>query len=67
MPRKHTHPKHMPFSRASSCQEKHRFLNQNEAEKAAELLSLEHPGLELGVYRCPYCLGWHLTSKRSID
>lgn len=39
------------------CRGKKRFALQSEARMAAD----EHG---LGIYRCPVCRGWHLTSKR---
>lgn len=41
------------------CREKKRFALQYDARMAAD----EHG---LGIYRCPVCGGWHLTSKLDV-
>jgi hypothetical protein len=45
-----------------SCRRKRRFATEREADDAAYLARLQ--GRELRVYRCSWCRGWHLTSRR---
>lgn len=46
-----------------SCRSKRQFLNEKEAEKAAEFQMLINPNLELSVYICNFCNKWHLTRR----
>ncbi len=62
MPRQnHTKP-HQPFRFASNCQQKRRYGNEREALEVAAYQMLLKPELQLGVYKCELCGGWHLTS-----
>lgn len=45
-----------------TCTSKNRYANRNDAEEAIRLCA-EHGTRGLHAYRCPYCDGWHLTSK----
>lgn len=45
------------------CFSKTRHATKEEAERHADYL-WETEGLELKVYKCPICNGWHLTSKK---
>jgi hypothetical protein len=65
MPRRNQTPPHTPFKFASNCQQKRRFATEKLAEKAAEHQNLINPDLELTVYRCELCGGWHLTRQSS--
>ncbi|MCI9494523.1 hypothetical protein [Adlercreutzia mucosicola] len=48
--------------RKKSCERKNRYASRYEAEATAAECA-EHGAPPLHVYRCPYCEGWHLTSK----
>lgn len=63
MPRKNSTPKHVPFRFASNCQTKRRFTSEKEAVSAAEHQMLVRHDLELTVYKCELCGGWHLTRQ----
>lgn len=65
MPRRNNAPKQQrtPFQ-AGECSSKQRFANQVAAQRQAEILMLQQPGLELSVYHCHRCNGWHLTSRQ---
>lgn len=63
MPRKNRQIKHTRIKYIlNTCNNKQRYRSQNEAEKVAEIQMLINQNLELDVYRCDYCRGWHLTS-----
>lgn len=38
------------------------YLSQSEADKARHK-QLKEFGQQLRIYRCPWCLEWHLTSQ----
>lgn len=44
-----------------ACRSKRRFETEREADDAAYQAKME--GRTLGVYRCDWCGGWHLTSR----
>lgn len=48
--------------RHKACERKNRYASRMEAE-AAIVACAEHGTRGLHTYRCPYCNGWHLTSK----
>mgnify|MGYP000597455075 CR=1 FL=1 len=50
--------------RRKSCERKNRYASRYEAELTA-VECAEHGAPPLHVYHCPYCNGWHLTSKGS--
>jgi hypothetical protein len=45
------------------CKRKVRYASEREADDAAYRKRMEE-GVRLGVYACPWCGGWHLTSVR---
>ncbi|MDO4182304.1 MAG: hypothetical protein Q4E12_01670 [Coriobacteriia bacterium] len=45
-----------------ACTSKNRYASRWEAEAAIESCA-EHGTGGLHCYQCPYCNGWHLTSK----
>lgn len=63
MPRRHSSPKHTPFQPISGCSGKKRFNRREQAERAKDDAELTSIHLQLAVYRCDHCSGWHLTSK----
>ena len=48
--------------RNKACESKNRYSSPSEA-RAAIASCAEHGTVGLHSYRCPYCNGWHLTSK----
>jgi len=54
---------HTPFRFTSGCDQKRRFKAEKEAREAAEYQMLITPTLELSVYMCQMCGGWHLTRR----
>lgn len=62
MPRRNNTPRHQPLVFKSSC-DKRRFKTEREALAAADYQILIKPELELSVYKCQYCGGWHLTRQ----
>ena len=64
MPRKNNRHKQIPqqpFSFVASEDNKTRYKNRHEAERAAEIAMLQKPGLELDIYESNG--GWYLTSR----
>ena len=47
----------------TSCTNKRRYANKLAAERQAYINMLSQPDLELSVYSCDSCKGWHLTSR----
>ncbi|QHU92913.1 hypothetical protein GWK77_01835 [Candidatus Saccharibacteria bacterium oral taxon 488] len=50
-----------------ACRRKRRFATEQIARRAADTQELMSPKLELDVYYCRGCDGWHLTSRASRD
>lgn len=48
--------------RRKSCESKNRYASKYEAECAIASCA-DYGTTGLHTYRCPYCNGWHLTSK----
>lgn len=46
-----------------ACRRKRRFASEREADDAAYQARMV--GRSLGIYRCDWCGGWHLTSRRT--
>jgi len=52
--------------RVKACESKNRYAHLDEAEEALDWC--ESRGKRgLSIYECPYCGGWHLTSKPRRD
>ncbi|MFZ1250111.1 MAG: hypothetical protein WAR37_01550 [Candidatus Microsaccharimonas sp.] len=45
-----------------ACESKRIFKTETEALEAADIGMLENMSVILGVYQCPICNNWHLTS-----
>jgi hypothetical protein len=45
-----------------TCDGKRFFKNEKEALEAADFRMLENMNADIGVYQCPTCMLWHLTS-----
>ena len=54
------------MSERKACTSKKRYPYRSDAEEAIELCA-QHGTRGLHCYRCPYCDGWHLTSKPMRD
>lgn len=48
--------------RKKACESKNRYMSKSEAEAAISACA-SYGTTGLHSYRCPYCDGWHLTSK----
>jgi hypothetical protein len=47
------------------CLNKRRYPNRKKAELERKIINMRSSGEELKrSYHCPYCRGWHLTSKQ---
>lgn len=66
MPRRSETPKHQPFRFGSNCESKRRFDTERKAQEAADYQMLMKPELELAVYKCELCGGWHLTRRQPL-
>ncbi|MEO7904430.1 MAG: hypothetical protein ABIR91_01400 [Candidatus Saccharimonadales bacterium] len=64
MPRRNQRPIHTPFHFVSNCQSKRRFATEKQAQDAADHQMLIDMDLELSVYKCDICGGWHLTRAK---
>jgi hypothetical protein len=64
MPRRHTPPKHVPFTSNSACSKKRAFVSESAAKQAAELGMLRNMRLTLDTYQCHDCKQWHLTEVK---
>lgn len=66
MPRRNQQIQYIrPNLNVSTCDSKRRFVNQKNAVEAAEYQMLIKNDLELDVYQCDVCFGWHLTRQQS--
>jgi len=63
MPRRNQTAPHTPFKFASNCQQKRRFADEKSAQRTADHQMLVTSNLDLTVYRCELCSGWHLTRQ----
>lgn len=63
MPRKNRQIPHSPLHFINGCRSKRRFATEREALAAAEYQMLVKMELELAVYKCDLCGGWHLTRQ----
>ena len=48
--------------RRSECERKKRYASEAEARATADHQA-RTTGRELSVYECPWCRGWHLSSR----
>jgi len=48
--------------RRKACESKNRYTCESDAQAAIHACAA-HGTTGLHTYRCPYCKGWHLTSK----
>lgn len=64
MPRRNNTQPHQRFEFVSACANKRRFASEKLAREAAEHQMLVKPELELAVYKCELCGGWHLTRRQ---
>ena len=53
---------HEEALREKACRSKNRYSYRSEAEEAIRACA-DHGTTGLHSYRCPFCNGWHLTSK----
>jgi hypothetical protein len=52
----------MKARRRSECGKKQRYASEAEARATADHQA-RTSGRELNVYECPWCRGWHLSSR----
>jgi hypothetical protein len=45
-----------------TCEGKRFFKTEEEALEAADIRMIENMSVTIGIYQCPTCLNWHLTS-----
>lgn len=67
MPRRNPkNPKIIRFTENinKSCKNKKRFETETLAKREVELQSLLYPENNYDFYKCNYCLGFHLTTKK---
>ena len=58
--------KHEAALRLKACESKNRYPSRYDAQLAIDSCAA-HGTTGLHSYRCPYCNGWHLTSKPQRD
>jgi hypothetical protein len=63
MPRRNQTPRHQPFRFVSNCLSKRRYATERQAEETAEHQMLVNQNIQLSVYKCDICGGWHLTRR----
>ena len=66
MPRRNNQQKNPTIKRvtsmpASTCKSKRRFSTEKIAIRAADDQMLKNSDLNLTIYKCSSCQGWHLT------
>lgn len=49
-----------------NCKSKKRYISEQKATYEAESKMLQDQNLELSVYKCDFCLGWHLTRGKKL-
>ena len=52
----------MKDRRRSECEKKKRYVSEADARMTADHQA-RTTGRELSVYECPWCRGWHLSSR----
>lgn len=50
-----------------TCAGKRFFKTEGEALHAADIRELENMSVTVGVYQCPTCMLWHLTSIKPAN
>ncbi len=50
-----------------TCAGKRFFKTEEEAIEAADIRELENMSVTVGVYQCPTCMLWHLTSIKPAN
>lgn len=58
----HAEERHEAALRKKACESKNRYASRALAESAIASCA-DYGTTGLHAYRCPYCNGWHLTSK----
>ncbi len=53
------------IKRKKTCESKNRYMSRIDAQEAIDLRA-EHGIHNLHYYQCPYCNGWHITSKKEM-
>lgn len=50
-----------------TCAGKRFFKTEDEALEAADIRMLENMSVTVGIYQCPTCMLWHLTSIKPAE
>lgn len=64
MPRRHKATNQPRGQFLQSCESKRRYSSKKDCEDAVEIAALQRM-VELDVYNCSLCGGWHLTSRKT--
>jgi hypothetical protein len=62
MPRQNKTIPHQPLRTNNSCSSKRRYISEQQALDTADYQMLLNPTVQLAVYHCDQCGGWHLTN-----
>lgn len=55
------------FKQWRQCSSKERYEDEHRAQRVADKCMEKRPGVELRVYDCMDCNGWHISSKPFIE